>query len=140
MIGKTIIVALLIVLIAGCDSPVFEPEFTVTKDSIHSAVKTIVKAKGIYIEAHKTPVDETIYLSLSVQLINAEHIPSSEDSIIKIQKKVATKIKSFLKDQLQFDEYKVIFVKRDTARALSATITHEEGMFTHTFRAADLKN
>jgi hypothetical protein len=59
-----------------------------------------------------------------------QDINVSTDSLIKIQRKVARKVKDHLKDSLKFDEYWMIFIKKDSLS--------EGGYFLNKFKATEL--
>jgi hypothetical protein len=115
---------------AACTNPYFEPAFKVAIDTVNSDIQEVVKTQDISVEGHKTPLDNKVIRSLSIQLINAQDINVSTDSLIKIQRKVAKKVKGRLKDPLQYDEYWIIFIKRDSLS--------EGGYFPNKFKATEL--
>jgi hypothetical protein len=114
----------------ACRNPYFEPSFKVAIDTINLDIQKVVKTQETYIEGHKTPLDDKVITSLSIQLINAQGINVSTDSLIKIQRKVAREVKDRLKDPLQYEEYWLIFIKRDSLS--------EAGYFPSKFKAAEL--
>ncbi|RZK24823.1 MAG: hypothetical protein EOO43_07110 [Flavobacterium sp.] len=118
------------VVTSACTNPYFKPAFKVAIDTINSDIQNIVKTQDISIEGHKTPLDDKVITSLSIQLINAQDINVSTDSLVKIQRKVAKKVKGRLKDSLQYDEYWMIFIKRDSLS--------EGGYFPNKIKATEL--
>jgi hypothetical protein len=117
---------------------VFEPKFKISKKIILSDIQKITKTQQVWIEGYKTPVDDTLDISLNVQLINAREIPQNKDSIISIQKRVASKLKYSLKNPSQFKTYRIIFIQRDTIKGNFGTITSENGLYDHNFYANSL--
>lgn len=117
-------------VILACTNPYCEPIFKVGIDTINSDIQEVVKTHDISIEGHKAPLDDKVITSLSIQLINAQDIDVSTDSLIKIQRMVAKKVKSRLKDSLQYDEYWMIFIKKDSLS--------EGGYFPNRFKATEL--
>jgi len=115
---------------SSCNNPFFEPLFKVPIDTVNSDIQKIIKTAGIYIEGHKTPIDDKVITSLTIQLINAQNTDISKDSLIKVQEQVASKVKGRLKKPLQYEQYYIIFIKRDS--------TSEKGFFPHIFKAREL--
>lgn len=121
----------------SCRSPYYEPIFKVPLDTVKSDIQKIIRTEDISIEGHNTPMDDKFITSLGIQLINPQNVnvlPDSlnvpPDSLKNIQKKVARKIKDRLKNPLQYQEYWLIFIKKD---ALS-----EGGYFPREFKATEL--
>jgi len=126
------------IISTSCRNPIFEPQFKVSKDSIYATIYKIVETESIFIEGHKIPVDDTLDISLSVQLINAQKLPVDNDSLIDVQKKVASKVKSLLKNRFQYKAYDIIFLQRDTVKGISGTMTSEKGLYPKRFYNVDL--
>jgi hypothetical protein len=129
-------------LFLDCDNskfnPKFEPRFKVNNQIVNVEIQKLIKTKSLFIEGYKTRVDDSLDIFLTVQLINVEILPANNDSLVKIQKKVARKIKNLLKDPLQFKAYEVFIINRDTVKNLLGTITSEEGISHNRFNASDL--
>ncbi|NEU06899.1 hypothetical protein GZH53_01125 [Flavihumibacter sp. R14] len=125
-------------ILSACNDSRLAPQFKVSKDSIYADIHKIVKTESIFIEGYKAPVDDTYSIILTIQLINAKQLPKDNDSIMDIQKKVAIKVKSFLKNHSQFREYHIGFVQKDTTKTILGTATKEEGFFDHRFNVDDL--
>ena len=119
-------------------SPKFEPKFKVNNQFVNVEIQKIIKTKGLFIEGYKTRVDDTLDIFLTVQLINVQILPKNNDSLVAIQKKVASKIKNLLKNPLQFKAYDVIIIQRDTVKKLLGTMTSEKGLSHNRFNASDL--
>lgn len=125
-------------LFSACHDYVFEPKFKDNKNIILSEIQKITKTEKVWIEGYKIPVHDTLDISLNVQLINAKEIPNNKDSIISIQKRVATKLKYSLKNPSQFKIYRVIFIQRDTIKGNFGKIKSENGLYSHYFYANSL--
>ena len=119
-------------------SPQFEPIFKVNNQFVNIEIQKIIKTKSLFIEGYKTRVDDTLDIFLTVQLINVEILPKNNDSLVAIQKKVASKIKNLLENPLQFKAYDVVIIQRDTVKSLVGTMTSEEGLSHNRFNASDL--
>jgi hypothetical protein len=119
-------------------SPKFEPIFKVNNQFVNVEIQKLIKTKSLFIEGYKTRVDDTLDIFLTVQLINVEILPKNNDSLVAIQKKVASKIKNLLKNPLQFKAYDVVIIQRDTVKSLVGTMTSEEGLSHNRFNASDL--
>jgi len=131
-----------LLLLISCDNkishdPVVKPEFSVSKETVYSEIKNLAKTEVVWMEGYSFLID-TLNTSLNVQLINPKELPANKDSIIATQKRVASRLKSFLKDGKQFKEYNIIFIRRDTVRRSSGTLTSEEALFDYTFKESDL--
>lgn len=119
-------------------SPKFEPIFKVNNQFVNVEIQKLIKTKSLFIEGYKTRVDDTLDIFLTVQLINVEILPKNNDSLVAIQKKVASKIKNLLENPLQFKAYDVVIIQRDTVKNLLGTMTSEEGLSHNRFNASDL--
>jgi hypothetical protein len=126
------------VITFACKNPFFPPSFTVPIDIVNADIQEVIKTTGIYIEGQKLPFDDKVHTSLTVQLINAKDIQVNKDSLLRIQRKVASKVKGRLKDPLQYDRFYIIFIRRDTTKVLNSTRTSEKGLFPHSFKATEL--
>lgn len=135
---KLILLLSFTILLTACKDSKFVPQFKVSKDSIYADLQNIIKTESIFIEGYKAPVDDTFHKFLTVQLINARKLPKDNDAAMVIQKKVAIKVKNFLKNRFQFKEYYIVFVQRDTTRTILGTTTKEEGHFDKRFNVDDL--
>jgi hypothetical protein len=126
------------VITFACKNPFFPPSFKVPIAIVNSDIQKVIKTTGIYIEGHKIPMNDNVNTSLTVQLINAKDTQVTKDSLVRIQRKVASKVKGRLKDPLQYDQFYIIFIRRDTTKVLNSIRTSEKGLFPHIFKATDL--
>jgi len=133
-------------LFLACNNPKFEPEsgpqfepiFKVNNQLVNLEIQKLIKTKSLFIEGYKTRVDDTLDIFLTVQLINVEILPKNNDSLVAIQKKVASKIKNLLENPLQFKAYDVVIIQKDTVKNLLGKMTSEEGLSHNRFNVSDL--
>ena len=137
-IYSLIVVLSLTILLSACNKPIFEPHFKVSKDSVNSVIHKLVNVEGINIGGYKTPVDDSVNTSLSIQLINPKQLPNDNDSLLEIQKRVASTVKSLLENVSQYKKYNIIFIQKESTKKNGWTFTKTEGLFQHSFDAKDL--
>jgi hypothetical protein len=120
-------------------NPAVEPEYSVSKDSIHAAIRKHIPTGyfsigGVIVKNQDSVLDSRIL----VQLLNVKKLPKNTDSLLALQKEVARIIKKGLKDPNQFVLYDLVFVQSDTTKKTLGTITKTTPVYHHEFNSSDL--
>lgn len=117
-----------------------EPQFTVSQEDAVREVNTIIKLEDIHIEGHTMHIDDHSYPTMFVQLINPQDIPEDSLEAFSIQKKVAAKLKSSLKNSSQFTVYYIVFLQKYSEKVLMFDVKTKNGFYPNNFNAENLDN
>ena len=127
----------IVLLLSACVKS-YDPEYKVDKETVRSEIHKIIDIKDFCIKGYKIPIDDTLDVYVAIQLINANNLPANNDSLMQLQKRVASKVKSLLKRTFQYRSYDVIFLRRDTIKGILGKVTSEEGLYPKRFYVRDL--
>ena len=90
------------------------PVFSVTNEQLQKELNQLVSCENINLDGKETKTNGVINSELEIDIVNGKDIPADDDQMISLGKLIASDLKRSLKDQTQYNTYKVLFVKKQT--------------------------
>ena len=133
---------LIIILMCGCiDSDAARsfvvPKFKVSGTVVNLEIQKILKTQDVHIEEISLADNGNIVQGVGIQLINLEE-NISNDSVINIQKRIASKLNSFLVNPSAYKAYGVTFIALDTVKTLNGILIRDKGYSNNQFSSKNL--
>ena len=88
------------------------PEFEVGIAEIESSLKTLIDFQSTNIAGFEKRTNNVITTGIQIKIINGINLPTEENEIKNLAKKIAIQVKKAVKNQNEFMSYEVSFVER----------------------------
>ncbi len=88
--------------------------FRITTEQLQKDLKQLVSCEDVNLNGKEISTNGKTKSELEIDIINSRDIPVDDDQMIFLGKLIASDLKKSLKDQNQYDSYKVLFVKKQT--------------------------
>jgi len=111
----------------------YMPELNGKQEAIIDSIDTKYRFENINLQGRKTSGTGGTHTSLTVDFINGKNIPSGDDKITVLAKKLAIQIRQTLKNPKEFESYIIRF--DDKVVNGNTTTTNYVG---HEFKASEL--
>jgi hypothetical protein len=114
---RSIILFVVILMLSSCKITTTTtkekaPEFYVGLTAIESSLKTLINFQSANIVGFEKKTNDVITTGIQIKIINGVNLPTEENEIKNLAKKIAIQIKYAVKNQNEFKSYEVSFVKR----------------------------
>ena len=84
--------------------------FGITNEQLQKELNQLVSCENINLDGKETKTNGVINSELEIDIVNGKDIPADDDQMISLGKLIASDLKRSLKDQTQYNTYKVLFV------------------------------
>ena len=112
-----------------------EPVYTLTLDSISREINSIIITPEASLTGKEIRANGQTTTELTINLINTERLPESDNEQKKIGEDIAILIKNALKNPNSFTDYKVFFTKRFVEGAMT-----KSSFVGYSYKSKQLKN
>lgn len=105
------------IFIVGCTVTTTKtkaPLFNIPTEQIQKNLNQLVSCQSINVDGKEVNTNGKIESELEIDIINGKDIPTNDDQMISMGKLIASDLKKSLRDQNQYNTYKVLFVKAQT--------------------------
>lgn len=106
-----------VVFIASCTMTTTRakpPLFSIPTEQVQRDLNQLVSCENVNLDGMEVTTDGKTDSELEIDIINGKDIPADDDQMISLGKSIASDLKRSLKDQNQYNSYKVLFVKKQT--------------------------
>src|SRR6185312_9518903 len=114
-----------ITLIVSCTTTTTKtknPVFSKPTNSLQVDLNKLVSCEGINLDGKEINTDGKINTELEIDITNGQNIPTDENQMNDLGKRIAVEIKEALQDKAEYQTYKVLFItKTESAGVTSRT-------------------
>ena len=117
ILKRPLSIFLTIIFIAGCTMTTTKtkpPVFRIPTEQLQKYLNQLVSCEDVNLDGKEVKTDGKIDSELEIDIINGKDIPSDDDQMISLGRSIASDLKKSLKDQNQYNSYKVLFIKKQT--------------------------
>ena len=100
--------------------PVFKSDVT----QVDSLIMTLVKPEGIDLTGRETSTNGKSVTEMEIDIINGENIPGDGQQLRSLGNSIASVVKSNLKDQNEYNTYKVSFTKKEKENGITTSVSN----------------
>lgn len=104
--------------ISGCSFTVTRskpPAFRISTDSMAIKVDSLVTCEHISVDGSEKTTGGKTSSEVEIEIINGKNIPTGDTSLRALGKSIAFRIKQELKDSVEYNTFKVLFVTLQTS-------------------------
>ena len=95
------------------------PVFGIPTEQLQKDLNQLVSCEDVNLDGKEVKTNGKIDSELEIDIVNGQNIPADDDQMISLGKSIASELKKSLKDQNQYNNYKVLFVKKQTDGGVS---------------------
>lgn len=115
-------ITLLIVSCTTTTTKTKNPVFSKPPNSLQADLNKLVSCEGINLDGKEINTDGKINTELEIDITNGQNIPSDENQMNDLGRRIAVEIKEALQDKAEYQTYKVLFItKTESAGVTSRT-------------------
>jgi hypothetical protein len=126
---KTVLYAFIILFLNNCTTTTTkakDPVFSTNTQNLEESLKSIVTCENINLSGKEINTNGIIKSQLEIALTNVTNPPTNDTQLISLWKHIASIIKNAMKDQNEYDTYKVIFVTVETKTNFAGTTSNRK--------------
>jgi hypothetical protein len=113
---------ILIILFTSCTiTKPKNPDFNVEMTDIDSTLNTFVISESKSLSGSEISKNGQVSSQLEIQIVNGVSIPSDEASLKALSEKIASYLKSELKNKNDFNVFNVLFISEKTETGITTT-------------------
>ena len=112
-----------------------DPVYNTDTKSIFYNITAVVRAPEINIVGAESNTNGKIVSELRISIVNPKQLPTDTADLTQIGREITTIVKQALKNADAFNNYKVLFVYRDTAGAVTKTTS-----VSRSYKSEDITN
>ena len=115
-------ITLLIVSCTRTTTKTKDPVFSKPTDSLQADLNKLVSCEGINLDGKEINTDGKINTELEIDINNGQNIPTDENQMNDLGKRIAVEIKEALQDKAEYQTYKVLFITKTESAGVTSRI------------------
>lgn len=96
----------------------------ISTDSLNQHLGNLVKCQNINISGEEINTNGKVSSVLEIEILNPAAVPSTDEGLKALGRKIALQLKLALTDQKEYDNFKVIFTHQTSKAGVSASVSN----------------